>query len=206
VTPNPPDPIADYLHRLARRVRGRVGGERLLDEIGDHLDDTRAELVAQGLGPHEAAAAAVTRLGAAGAVARALPATHHRMIGASKQVGLALAAIGAAGLLAVASAGGAPWVALLQVTGGFVGVTLLEWLRRSGAPSSPAGRTATIVFVGLAAVTAVAAVTLGAAGQSQLWPAAVWTATAFAGVAAYQAIRAPWSRYAGQSPAFDHGG
>ena len=129
MTTRRPDPIGDYLDRLARRVRGRVGAERLLEEVADHLDDARDHLVARGLAPHAAACTAVARLGAARKVARALPTPHRRILASTRLVAALLTAVGAAGLLALPYTGAAH-LSLVQITGGFVGVTILEQLRR----------------------------------------------------------------------------
>ena len=123
-----PDPIGDYLDRLARRARGRVGAERLLEEVAEHLDDTRDELVAGGVPADAAADAAVARLGAPRKVARALPTTRQR----TRATAWLLTALGAAGLVTVPS-GVAPHISLVLITSGFVGVTILEQLRRRAA-------------------------------------------------------------------------
>jgi len=92
------DPIAEYLADLDRRLRGRPNRERLLAEAEDHLRESEAALRASGLGAHDAARAAVARLGSVRDVARAG--------GGRSAAGIVLAigAAGAVGLMAAAAA------------------------------------------------------------------------------------------------------
>ncbi len=137
---SPPDPIEEYLRELRVVTRLRTNSERLVQDAEEHLRDAQLELIAQGLDPLVAAAAATSQFGAVGEIATASPRAGGPLGGQILRAGLPVVAtgligIGLAGLIATvaATAVGADGTAALagiQLALGFVGVSMLEARRR----------------------------------------------------------------------------
>jgi hypothetical protein len=154
-------PIEHYLDELYAQLRTDPrASRRLLEEAGDHLYDTSAELQDSGMDPLEAEREAVRRFGATRPIVRA----HQRRSFGRLAVDTAQAALflGAVGLTAVGASGLLVAAMSALVGRDFVGAQLPNWVSVAGGhPASVAENAddavALRVLAGLAGLVVLAA-------------------------------------------------
>jgi len=140
--------IDDYMAELERELRRRRAPRvRLLRETEDHLHDLCAELAADGLGPEQAEARAVTQFGAAATVAACFAeatasAAAHRAVTVTAAAFLAYTGVfvafatAASPLLRDFPQGAASFMAL-QLAAVALGIALVRSMRWRRAPAAP---------------------------------------------------------------------